>query len=228
MTWMFTVPAVAQTDSQRSKDKDMLGKALDYFGGGKYHEAGILFTKLQEKYELNPRFKAYLAVCHFQEQEYEKATMVMDEVLPELTPFSPHELSFYYYAAAESHFQLEQYDTAMIFFQKTLPLCHNDEKGDILFRIGFCHLFLSEEDKAKEDFAEAVKMFRTYNRSDKTKKARAAQTEIMLKHLLVPHGTRRVNVTDKEAWNDKNKNADNKNSNIKSKHRKKVYLHRRG
>lgn len=220
--------AQSQTKEQTAKDKEMLGKAIEYFGGGKFHEAGLIFTKLQQRYDLNPRFKAYLAVCHFKDQEYEKTIDILDKVLPKLQVFSPHEQAIYYYTSAESHFQLAQYDTAKVYFEKTLPVCYDDEKGDIYFRIGFCNLFLGNEDATKDDFCNASKMFKAYNATDKDKQARIIQTDIMLKRLLVPHGTSRMDMTNKETRNYQNKNTDNKNSNVKSKNRRKVYLHRRG
>lgn len=228
--FISNIPLLAQSQikEQTVKDKEMLGKAIEYFGGGKFHEAGLIFTKLQQRYELNPRFKAYLAVCYFKDQEYEKTIEILDKTLPELEAFSPHERAIYYYTSAESHFQLAQYDTAKVYFEKTLPVCFDDEKGDIYFRIGFCNLFLGNEDTTKDDFANASKMFKAYNATDKDKQARIIQTEIMLKRLLVPHRTGGMDMTDKETRNDENKNTDNKNNNVKSKNRKKVYLHRRG
>ena len=98
--------AVGQSNKSDSK---ILERALDYFAGEKYHEALLLLKKLDEKYNLNPRFKAYLGVCYFHEFDYEKACSYLDETINQLDVYSPAERSVYYNVAAESHFMLNEY-----------------------------------------------------------------------------------------------------------------------
>ena len=61
---LMVLPADAQR-RQKSEDAEQLGRAMEYFSSGKYHEALLLFQKLDDEYELNPRFKAYLGVCYY-------------------------------------------------------------------------------------------------------------------------------------------------------------------
>ncbi|MBQ2523387.1 MAG: hypothetical protein II541_04205, partial [Prevotella sp.] len=81
-----------------SADTEMLGKALDYFQGGKFHESLLLFEKLDKKYKLNPRFRAYMGVCYYYDWDYEKACEYLDSMIPQMAPFAPHERSVYYYS----------------------------------------------------------------------------------------------------------------------------------
>ena len=48
-------------------DTEKLGMALEYFTYGKYHEALLLFEKLEKQHKLNPRFMAYMGLCHYYE-----------------------------------------------------------------------------------------------------------------------------------------------------------------
>ena len=101
-------------------DSRKLGMAIDYFGGGKYHEALVLFVKLDKKYKLNPRFKAYIGICYYHEWEYDKACEYLDEAIPHLDVYSPAERNVYYNAAAESHFLINEFDKAIPLYEKQL------------------------------------------------------------------------------------------------------------
>ena len=104
------ISVVAQNNAS---GKEQLTHAMEYFSSGKYHEALLLFQKLDKKYDLNPRFHAYMGVCYYYDWEYKKACEYLDEAIPKLDAYAPHERSVYYYAAAESHFNLEQYAEAL-------------------------------------------------------------------------------------------------------------------
>ena len=106
---LLTVMPIDAQRRQKSEDAEQLGRAMEYFSSGKYHEALLLFQKLDDEYELNPRFKAYLGVCYYYEWNYEKATAYLDSVITKLDVYAPHERSFYYFADAESHFNLGHY-----------------------------------------------------------------------------------------------------------------------
>ena len=97
------------TLAQEVSDNDRLDMAIAYFQSGKYHEALLLFEKLDKEYALNPRFHAYMGVCYYSEWLYEEACRYLDEAIPQLEAFAPHERSVYYYTNGESHFQLQQY-----------------------------------------------------------------------------------------------------------------------
>lgn len=136
--------AAAQTE----KDSERLGMATEYFQSGKYHEALLLFCELEKKYNLNPRFKAYTGVCHYHEGEYKEAAKAIDGCLDKLQSLSPQELTVYIYTSAESHFMLEEYALAVPLYEKMLTVCHDNEKADALFRLGFCYM-------QREDWAAA-------------------------------------------------------------------------
>ena len=116
-----------------SADTEMLGKALDYFQGGKFHESLLLFEKLDKKYKLNPRFRAYMGVCYYYDWDYEKACEYLDSMIPQMAPFAPHERSVYYYSNAESHFNLGQYEEAKAYYEQMLNVCYDNEKSDGLY-----------------------------------------------------------------------------------------------
>lgn len=128
----------------RKADAEQLARALDYFSSEKFHECLVLLQPLNRRYKLNPRYRAYLAVCLYYEWEYAEAIRLFDEVLPQLQGLAPHELSLYYWMDAESYFALQQYDRALPLYGKMLPLCRDNEKPDAYYRMGFCHLFAAE------------------------------------------------------------------------------------
>lgn len=134
----------------RKEDAEQLARALDYFASEKFHECLVLLQPLNRRYKLNPRYRAYLAVCLYYEWEYAEAIRLFDEVLPLLQGLAPHELSLYYWMDAESYFALQQYDRALPLYGKMLPLCRDNEKPDAYYRLGFCHLFAAESSGASE------------------------------------------------------------------------------
>ena len=130
--------------SERKADAEQLARALDYFASEKFHECLVLLQPLNRRYKLNPRYRAYLAVCLYYEWEYAEAIRLFDEVIPLLQGLAPHELSLYYWMDAESYFALQQYTRALPLYEKMLPLCRDNEKPDAYYRMGFCHLFAAE------------------------------------------------------------------------------------
>ena len=134
----------------KKADAEQLARALDYFSSEKFHECLILLQPLNRRYKLNPRYRAYLAVCLYYEWEYDEAVKLFDEVIPQLQGVAPHELSLYYWMDAESYFALQQYGRALPLYGKMLPLCRDNEKPDAYYRMGFCHLFAAESSGASE------------------------------------------------------------------------------
>lgn len=186
----------------RKEDAEQLARALDYFASEKFHECLVLLQPLNRRYKLNPRYRAYLAVCLYYEWEYAEAIRLFDEVLPQLQGVAPHELSLYYWMDAESYFALQQYDRALPLYGKMLPLCRDNEKPDAYYRLGFCHLFAAESSgasssekvsgssessgssaeerkKAKECFELSLEGYLKY-RNTPNEKARIAQIRHML------------------------------------------------
>lgn len=195
-------PSFQEKKGDRKEDAEQLARALDYFASEKFHECLVLLQPLNRRYKLNPRYRAYLAVCLYYEWEYAEAIRLFDEVLPQLQGLAPHELSLYYWMDAESYFALQQYDRALPLYGKMLPLCRENEKPDAYYRLGFCHLFAAESSgasssekvsgssessgssaeerkKAKECFELSLEGYLKY-RNTPNEKARIAQIRHML------------------------------------------------
>ena len=195
-------PIFQEKKGDRKADAEQLARALDYFSSEKFHECLMLLQPLNRRYKLNPRYRAYLAVCLYYEWEYDEAVKLFDEVLPQLQGLAPHELSLYYWMDAESYFALQQYDRALPLYEKMLPLCRDNEKPDAYYRMGFCHLFAAESSgasssekvsgssessgssaaerkKAKECFELSLEGYLKYRNTPK-EKARIAQIRHMI------------------------------------------------
>lgn len=148
-------------------DQENLLRAVEYFQSGKYHEALLLFGRLEKKFNLNPRLVAYTGVCQFYDHDYKAASNTFDSIMPKLKVFAPHELSIYYYCAAESKYQLEHFNESITLFEKQLLLCYDNEKGDALLRIGICYKQLGDIVSAQEYLIQAIKYYKKYNDKDK-------------------------------------------------------------
>ena len=195
-------PTFQEKKGDRKADAEQLARALDYFSSEKFHECLVLLQPLNRRYKLNPRYRAYLAVCLYYEWEYDEAVKLFDEVIPLLQGVAPHELSLYYWMDAESYFALQQYDRALPLYEKMLPLCRDNEKPDAYYRLGFCHLFAAESSgasssekvsgssesleastaerkKAKECFELSLEGYLKY-RNTPNEKARIAQIRHMI------------------------------------------------
>lgn len=151
---------------QKSYDSEQLGKALEYFSGNKYHEALNIFEKLDKKYKLNYRFRAYMGICYYYEWDYKKACEYMEDALPHLEVYAPHERSVYYHVAAESFFNLEEYSKAIPLYEQQLNVCYDNEKADAFYRIGFCYMLKENWTNARDFFYSALEYYKQY--SDKT------------------------------------------------------------
>lgn len=169
-----------QIHAQQAEDKDRLGMAIEYFQGGKYHEALLIFQDLDRKYNLNPRFRGYIGVCCYYEWKYEEACKYLDALIPELEIFAPHERSVYYFSAANSHFQLKEYREAIPLYEKMLTVCYDNEKPETFYQLGFCYMFINDWHNARDSFASALAYYtRFLNRPDQ--QARMQQIRNMIK-----------------------------------------------
>lgn len=170
-----STPALAQ----RGDDSEKLGMAIEYFTSGKYHEALLLFQRLDKEYKLNNRFRAYIGLCYYYEWDYKNATKYLDELLPQLEGLAPKERSVYYYADAESHFQLSQYKEAIPLYENVLLLGYERDKGDVFYRLGFCYMFNEYWQNAADNF-KAAKDYYLRFRNITDLEARLAQIERMI------------------------------------------------
>lgn len=169
------LPAQAQPSDP---DPVQLDKAIAYFTSAKYHEALLIFQRLDKRYKLNDRFRAYIGLCYYYEWDYKSAAQYLDEVIPRLGMLAPHERSVYYFAAAESHFNLKRYPAAITHYEKALEVCYDNEKGDIYYRLGLCHMFAENWQKAIDNYALAEQFYRRHRNTDDLK-ARLAQLQRM-------------------------------------------------
>lgn len=170
--------STAQTAS-KMPDKEQLAIALDYFGSGKYSEALRLLSALDKKYELNPRFKAYMGVCYFYEWNYEMTCKYIDPYLEQLGIYAPHERSIYYFSDAEAHFNLGEYDKSIALYERLLNVCYNKEKGDAYFKLGYCYMNKEEWQNAMDALQSALSYYEKFGYPE-NKQARVIQITKMI------------------------------------------------
>lgn len=168
------VYAFPPTDSER------LGMAIEYFQSGKYHEALLIFQRLDREYKLNPRFRGYIGVCYYYEWNYEQACRYLDAMIPLLETFAPHERAVYYHSAAESHFQLRQYQEAIPLYERFLTVCYNNEKPDALCQLGFCYMFAEDWINAHDYFQSSFDYYKRF-RDTPEQQPRIRQIQNMIK-----------------------------------------------
>lgn len=166
--------------AQKSKDSEDLGKALEYFTSQKYHEALLIFQRLDKAYQLNPRFKAYIGLCYYNEWDYEMAAKYLDNAIPQLDAFAPHERSVYYYTAGESHFNMKQYEKAIPYYEKAATLCYKRERPDAYYRVAMCHMFMEQWKQAYDNYMKAEIDYTPY-KAEEIVKTRLEQTKRMAK-----------------------------------------------
>ena len=188
-------PSSQERKSDKKADAELLARALDYFSSEKFHECLILLQPLNRRYKLNPRYRAYLAVCLYYEWEYAEAIRLFDEVIPQLQGLAPHELSLYYWMDAESYFALQQYDRALPLYEKMLPLCRDNEKPDAYYRMGFCHLFAAEASGASSSEKASGSSESSGSSAEERKKAKECfelSLEGYLKYRNTPNEKARI------------------------------------
>ena len=167
-------------------DKELLGKAIEYYQGGKYHESILAFEQLNKHYSLNPRFIAYLGMSYYKEMHYEEAARYLSSSLPDMKVYSPMEQAVYAYSCAESFFRLERYREAIKYYEQTLPLVSGNDKGDVLFHDAFAHYFTQgATEEVANLFTEAKEQYRAnVNTATSQQTARLRQTENMLHGII--------------------------------------------
>ena len=103
----------------------------------------------------------------------------LDEAIPQLDHFAPHERSVYYYCNAESHFNLQKYQESVPLYEKMLELCYDEEKADVLYHLGFCYMFQEDWLLARDYYRMALKYYKKYLNIPE-KQARMAQIKNMI------------------------------------------------
>lgn len=141
--------------------RERLARAIDYFQGGKYHEALVLLQPLDSAYTLSPRLRAQMGVCLWHEEQWEAACRVIGDALPHLDAFAPEERAVYVYAEAESHFCLARYAEAAAAYDTYLTLCHSNERAEAHYRLGLCCAQTGEWTRAARHLAQADTCYRT-------------------------------------------------------------------
>ena len=215
--FIFLTLSTLSSVNAQVRESEKLGKAIEYFGGQKYHEALILFEGLAKKYRLNPRFYAYMGVCYFKEQDYRHASEMLDSIIPHLEPFPPHERGVCYYSCAESHFLQGDYPIALSYYEMSLPVANEREKGDIYYRMGCCGMMMESDSILIENFRQAKTWFEKADMTIPETRARKKQTEVMLRALLVSHGLSGTDMAGKETRDDQDQHTDEQSSDIDKK-----------
>ena len=149
----FNIFCAAAKTTTNNTDSELLGKAIEYYVGGKYHESILLFEKIKKTYRLNPRFLAYLGFSYYKENNYKEASKCLQTSIPSLTSFSPKEQSVYIYACAESLFMLHKYKESMRYYDMLIPLTVGNDMGDVLFHKAFSIYF---DKKINEDITDSI------------------------------------------------------------------------
>ena len=97
LLWCVPVTPVLATSTTKSADKEKLERAIQYFQGGKFHEALLLFAPLSKKYTLSKRTIAYMGVCCYYEGDFEMAANCFAQSAEEIEYFAPQERAVYYF-----------------------------------------------------------------------------------------------------------------------------------
>lgn len=162
----------------QAADKELLGRALDYFQGAKYHECMLILSRLDSVYTLNPRFRAFLGVCYYHEAAYDKAAKQLTAVMDDIEAFAPQERTVYRWTCAESLFTLQRYQEAIPHYEAMLAVCRPEERADALYRLGFCSMYTADWHAAEERLESAIAYYNQYRSADR--EARLTQAFHML------------------------------------------------
>lgn len=154
----------AQYVATAESDKDKLGRAMEYFQSNKYHEALLLFTDISKRHKLSPRLNAYMGVCCYYDADYESAARYLDHCMESVSIFPPSEYAVYCFCAAESHFHLESYATALKRYEQYSLICHDNERGEALYKSALCYMHTGDKPKAIECFESAIAYYMRFNK----------------------------------------------------------------
>lgn len=146
-------------------DRNQLEMAIDYFQGGKYHEALLLFRKLDASYTLNKRMRAFMGVCYFYEKRFAESANILDSLSADICKFAPGERLVYYKCCAESHYNLGQYRKSIDLYERGLSICEGNERGYIYHKLAFCWFQMNDIPKMQDCLNNAAALYRANNNS---------------------------------------------------------------
>ncbi|MCQ2244775.1 MAG: tetratricopeptide repeat protein [Bacteroidaceae bacterium] len=178
---LILLPAAAFAQ-QAEEDKEQLSNAIAYFNDSKYQEAALILRKLSDRYNLNSRYLAYLALCEHHLWNYKEAADIFDEVIYDLDEYSKQEQNVYYFAAAESNFELGNYKKAEKFYQFSLLICKSREKADIYYKLAFCHIRENDNKQAAKLLQKSLDSYKKHP-TGRDDSARLSQIEKMLRGM---------------------------------------------
>ncbi len=178
---LFILPTAASAQ-QTEEDKELLSHAIDYFNDSKYQEAAQILRKLSDKYNLNARFLAYLALCEHHLWNYKEAAELFDSIIYDIDAYSPQEQNVYYFAAAESNFELGNYRKAEEYYRYSLLTCKNKEKADIFYKLAFCHIRENDNKLAAKLLQKSLDGYKKHP-TGRDDSSRISQIEKMLRGL---------------------------------------------
>ena len=159
----FFVTTEAAVCASPVTDCHRLEMAVEYFQSGKYHEALLLFRKLDDSYTLNKRMRAFMGVCYFYEKEYGQAAALLDSLVGSLDMLAPKERLVYYKCCAESHYCLKQYEKAIELYKQCMAICDSKELGYIYNRLAFCWFHLNDIPQMQDCLSSAAAIYRAAN-----------------------------------------------------------------
>lgn len=145
---MYTIQAQAQ--NAQTTDRERLGKAIEYFQTGKYHEAMLLFSYLNEHHRLSARTIAYLGVSCYYDGEYAEACKYLDQTADKISVYAPQERLVYYRCNADAHYRQEQYAEAIGMYERCCLVGDIASRQDSAYHIALCYIALKQWSQASE------------------------------------------------------------------------------
>lgn len=161
--FIVSTRSFGQIQGSGTDDKEKLGRAIEYFQSGKYHEALLLFAYLSGHHKLSPRLMAYMGVCSYYDMDYKSATRLLDSSKDAVSVYGPSENAVYLFCNAESHLNLKEYTAALQLYEEYALVCHDNERADAMYKMGTCHKELGNTPNAIEYMESAIACYHQFN-----------------------------------------------------------------
>ena len=196
--------------ADKDNDKVLLGKAMEYFRSGKYHEALLLFADLDSRYTLSPRTKAFFGVSAYYDGDYDTAVTQLTPMLSTPDAYPPAEMSVYWFCCAESLFHLHQYQSAIDHYEQYICICRPEERTEAFVKMGQCYIEMGLWRQALETLESASACSKAFDKEpQRTKRDNtiAALTDTCEQHMssgtvfantisMAPHADSSMKKTD--------------------------------